>query len=86
MIFEKNDIMKDYLYIDSFDDGHQTRFKVSDTPKIDYLIKEKQFDKALIEIDKLLKTDYSYSNLNLKGIILQNLGRFDESLECFDNA
>ncbi|WP_405314839.1 hypothetical protein [Methanobrevibacter sp.] len=78
--------MKDYLYIDSFDDGYQTRFKVSDTPKIDYLIKEKQFDKALIEIDKLLKTDYSYSNLNLKGIILQNLGRFDESLECFDNA
>ena len=86
MIFEKNDIMKDYLYIDSYDDGHQTRFKVSDTPKIDYLIKEKQFDKALIEIDKLLKTDYSYSNLNLKGIILQNLGRFDESIECFDNA
>ena len=86
MIFEKNDIMKDYLYIDSSDDAHQSRFKVSDTPKIDHLIKEKQYSKALSEIDNSLKTDYNYTNLNLKGIVLQNLGRFDESLECFDDA
>lgn len=78
--------MKEYLYIDSFDDDGQARFKVSDTPKIDYLIKEKEFEKALIEINKTLKTNYSYDNLNLKGIILENLGEFDESVKCFDNA
>lgn len=78
--------MKDYLYIDYADDGGQARFKVSETPKIDHLIKEKEFGKALIEVNKLLETDYSYVNLNLKGIILENLGRFDESVECFDNA
>lgn len=78
--------MKDYLYIDSADDGHQARFKVSDTPKIDYLIKEKRFSEALSEINRLLKTDYNYSNLNIKGIILESLGEFEESIECFDNA
>lgn len=78
--------MKDYLYIDSSDDAHQSRFKVSDTPKIDYLIKEKQFSKALSEIDKLLKTEYDHTNLNLKGVVLENLGEFEESLKCFDNA
>ena len=50
MIFEKNDIMKDYLYIDSSDDAHQSRFKVSDTPKIDHLIKEKQFLMNLLSV------------------------------------
>ena len=78
--------MKDYLYIDSQDDSHQARFKVSDTPKIDRLIKEKRFSEALIEIDRILEMDCSYSNLNLKGIILENLGEFKQSIECFDKA
>ena len=86
MIFEKDVIMKDYLYIDSSDDAHQARFKVSETPKIDHLIAEKRFSQALSEIDKLLKTDCSYENLNLKGIILMNLDEFEKSLECFDKA
>lgn len=77
--------MKEYLYIDSNDDK-QSRFKVSETPKIDYLIKEKRFDEALNEINNLLKSDDSYSNWNLKGIILTNLSRFNESIECFDKA
>ena len=78
--------MKDYLYIDSDDDAHQAKFKVSDTPKIDYLIKEKRFDEALSEIDQLLKTDYSADNLDLKGKILDNMSKYDESVKCFDEA
>ena len=78
--------MKNYLYIDSADDSRQARFKVSDTPKIDNLIKEGRFDEALREIDKSLKEDCSHANLNLKGIILENLGNFEESIECFNDA
>lgn len=78
--------MKDYLYIDSNDDAHQSRFKVSKTPKIDYLIKEKRFDDALDEINSLLKTDFGVDNLKLKGIILNHLSRYEESCECFDEA
>lgn len=78
--------MKDYLYIDSADDAHQARFKVSETPKIDYLIKEKQFGKALSEINRLLDADYNYSNLNLKGIILDGLCEYGDAVECFDKA
>ncbi len=78
--------MKEYLYIDSNEDAQQSRFKVSKTPKIDYLIKEKKFSEALTEINQLLKTDDGYSNWNLKGIILSNLSEFKESIECFNKA
>ena len=78
--------MKDYLYIDSNDDAHQAKFKVSDTPKIDYLIKEKRFDEALDEINQLLKSNYTSDNLNLKGIILDNLSQHKESIEFFDKS
>jgi len=78
--------MKDYLYIDSNDDAHQAKFKVSDTPKIDYLMTEKRFAEALAEIDEILKSDNSPSNLNLKGIILDNLSRYEESVECFNQS
>ena len=78
--------MKDYLYIDSADDSHQSRFKVSQTPKIDYLIKEKHFEEALAEIDELLKTDYSSTNLNIKGIILDNLCEYEKAIECFNES
>jgi tetratricopeptide (TPR) repeat protein len=86
VISKRNDNMKDYLYIDSADDTRQARFKVSDTPKIDRLIKEKRFSEALIEIDRILEIDCSHSNLNLKGIILENLGEYEQSIECFDKA
>lgn len=86
MIWKRKYTMKDYMYVDWADDSGQARFKVSDTPKIDYLIKEKQFDKALSEINKMLETDCSYANLNIKGIVLKNLGEYDQSVECFDRA
>ncbi len=78
--------MKEYLYIDSNDDSRQTKFKVSNTPKIDLLIKEKRFEEALDVINNLLKTDSNDINWNLKGIILNNLSEFEESIKCFDNA
>ena len=79
-------IMKEYLYVDSSDDSHQARFKVSNTPKIDYLIKERKFSEALGEIDELLKTDSSHSNWNLKGMILCGLSEFEKSIDCFNRA
>ncbi len=78
--------MKDYLYIDSNEDSHQAKFKVSSTPRIDYLIKEKKFDEALVEINRILESDDSYSNWNLKGIILDGLGEYEESIDCFNKA
>jgi tetratricopeptide (TPR) repeat protein len=78
--------MKDYLYIDSNDDAHQFRFKVSQTPKVNALIKEEKFDEALDEINRLLKTDSSDVNWNCKGIILDKLSKHDEAIECFDKS
>ena len=78
--------MKDYLYIDSSDDAHQAKFKVSKTPKVEYLIKEKRYDEALNEINDLLKTDESFENLNLKAVILDGLSMYEESCEFFDRA
>ncbi len=78
--------MKDYLYIDSNDDAHQAKFKVSPTPKIDHLISQEKYSEALSEINQVLKTDNSASNLNLKGIILDKLSEFDEANEYFDKS
>ena len=75
--------MKEYL--DMGKNG-QTTFKVSKTPIIENLIKQKRFDDALTEIDLILKSDYSDVNLNLKGIILDKLSRFSEAIECFSKA
>ena len=55
--------MKEYLDIGK---NGQTTFKVSKTPIIENLIKQKRFDDALTEIDLILKSDYSDVNLNLK--------------------
>lgn len=78
--------MKDYLYIDSDDDAHQSRFKVSNTSRIDTLIDEKRFEEALTEIDNLLKTDATSVNLNYRGIVLNRLSRHKESVESFNRA
>ena len=51
--------MKEYL--DMGKNG-QTTFKVSKTPIIENLIKQKRFDDALTEIDLILKSDYSDVN------------------------
>lgn len=74
--------MKDYLEITT----GQTTFKVSKTPKIDYLIKEGNLDEALREVDLLLRTDYTRDNLILKASVLVKLSRFEEAAEFFDNA
>ena len=78
--------MKDYLYIDSNDDSRQARFRVSYTSRIDNLISEERFEDALIEIEALLKTDSSAVNWNCKGIVLDRLSRYEESVRCFDMA
>lgn len=75
--------MKEYLDIGK---NGQTTFKVSKTPQIENLIRQKRFDDALIEIDLILKSDYSDVNLNLKGIILNKMSRFSEAIECFNAA
>ena len=75
--------MKDYLDISN---NGQTTFKVSNTSKAEHLLKEKRFDEALVEIDRLLKNDENYENLNLKGIILDNLSRYGEAIGCFNKA
>lgn len=74
--------MKDYLDKTT----GQTTFKVSKTPKIDYLIKEKRFSEALIEIDNLLADNADASNWNLKGIILDNLSQYNEAIIAFDKS
>ena len=75
--------MKDYLDISN--DG-QTTFKIPKTSKVENLIKEKEFDKALIEINELLKSENNFTNWNIKGIILDNLSEYGEAVECFDTA
>lgn len=78
--------MRNYLYIDSDDDAHQTKFKVSQTPDIDYLIKEEKYSEALREVNKLLDSDSSWDNWNLKGIILTHMSDFKEAVSCFNKA
>ena len=75
--------MKDYLDISN---NGQATFKVSRTSKAEHLLKEKRFDEALAEIDRILKDDEGYENLNLKGIILDNLSRYGEAIGCFNRA
>lgn len=74
--------MKDYLDKTT----GQTTFKVSQSPNIDYLIDEGNYEDALNAVNSLIEKEYTYENLNLKGIILNKLERFDEAIECFDNA
>ncbi len=78
--------MKDYLYLDDNDDGHQSRFRVSDTPRFEYLFNEKRYSEALNEINEMLKIDSGYENWNLKGRVLDRLSRFDEAIRCYDNS
>ena len=75
--------MKDYLNIDG---TGQATFKVSETPRIDHLIRERKYDEALSEINQLLKTDHTSDNLNLKGTILDKMSEFDKAIAAFDEA
>ncbi len=74
---------KDYLYIDSSKDSHQTKFKVSKTPRIEYLINEGKYSEALSLIDKNLKKDddkYSY----FKAVIYDRQKEYEKSIEFFN--
>lgn len=81
---------KDYLTNDSdnmdSDNTYQATFKVSNTPKINQLIDEARFDEALALINKILESEDSYNNWNLKAMVLDNLSRYDESIECYNRA
>lgn len=81
---------KDYLSNDSgdmdSDNTYQATFKVSNTPKINQLMDESRFDEALDLINNVLESEEDYSNWNLKAMILDNLSRFDESIECYNRA
>ena len=81
--------MKEYIYIDenednSSDNTRQSKFKVSETSKIDYLINESKYDEALTLIEKTQKRDAEY--WKVKGVILYNLKVYERAIECFDNG
>ena len=74
---------KDYLYIDSSKDSHQTKFRVSKTPRIEYLINEGNYSEALSLIDKNLKKDdekYFY----FKAVIYDRQEEYEKSIEFFN--
>lgn len=83
---------RNYIYIDdadneSGDNTLQSRFKVSKTSRVEYLIGEKQFEPALALIDEILEhDDGDWRNWNLKAVILDNLSEYEKSIECYDNA
>lgn len=74
---------KDYLYIDSSKDSNQTRFKVSKTSKIEHLINEKEYLKALALIDKDLKKDSDEYNY-FKAIIFYKQEEYEKSIKFFN--
>ena len=68
------------------DNTYQSTFDVSQNSKIEYLIKESKFKEALSLINEALKNEDNYANWNLKALILDNLEKYDESIECYDKA
>ena len=75
---------KDYLYVDSSKDSQQTKFKVSKTSKIEYLINEKKYSKALTLIDESLKND-SDQYYYFKAIIYDKQEDYEKSINFFNN-
>ncbi len=81
---EKND----YLYIDSSDsneDTRQSRFIIPKTNKIDYLISETKYAKALSLIEKTLKKDDADYWL-LKAEIYDNQKEYEKSIDSINHA
>ena len=74
---------KDYLYVDSSKDSQQTKFKVSKTSKIEYLINEKKYSKALTLIDESLKND-SDQYYYFKAIIYDKQEDYEKSINFFN--
>lgn len=79
---------KDYLYIDSEDNGGNTRqakFVVPKTSKIDYLIAEARYSEALELIEKTLKKD-DVNYWSLKALIYDKEKEYEKSIECIDKS
>lgn len=72
--------MENYLEISN--DG-QTKFIQDDFKKALKYNDDGEYEKALNVINSAKE---SYESYNIKGIILTNLARFDEAIECFDIA
>lgn len=68
------------------DNTYKSRLNFSKTSNLNQLIAEQKFSKALNLIDEILKIENDYKNWNLKAIILDNLSRYDESIECYDKS
>jgi tetratricopeptide (TPR) repeat protein len=77
------DNSKDYLYIDSSKDSQQTKFKVSKTSKIEHLINEKKYLKALELIDKNLEKD-SDEYYYFKAIVFERQEEYEKSVNFFN--
>ena len=68
------------------DNTYQSTFDVSQNSKIEYLINQSRFNEALSLINEALKNEENYANWNLKALILDNLEKYDESIECYDKS
>lgn len=68
------------------DNTYQSTFDVSQNSKIEYLINQSRFNEALSLINEALKKEDNYVNWNLKALILDNLEKYDESIECYDKS
>ena len=74
---------KNYLYIDSSRDSHQTRFKVSKTSNIEHLINEEEYFKALTLIDETIEKD-SAEYCYFKAIIFDKQEEYEKSIKYFN--
>jgi len=71
-------VSKEVIYIDP--GSKKARYNLTLS-----LIKEEKFPEALENIDILLKTNPEYFDYyNLKGVILINLGRYEDALQCLN--
>ncbi|WP_067043478.1 HIRAN domain-containing protein [Methanobrevibacter sp. YE315] len=86
---------KDLNYLDYSQDAIegntvQTTFRLQEISKSDKALKLKEEGKlkeALSLIDDALKDDSkNFENWNVKGLILNGLSDFEQSVKCFDNA
>lgn len=79
---------KDYLYVDSSDNGessHQSKFIIPKTSRIDYLISEEKYSQALALIEKTLKKD-DLEYWTLKADILVNQKEYEQAIDCYNKS
>ncbi|CAD8207006.1 unnamed protein product [Paramecium octaurelia] len=87
-------IKQDYIRIDDqinalTDDNNQQYMSRAKSyfEKSEQLLREGQFKEALSALNESLSMGYNHDFVyNLKGLILQNLNKLDEAIDCFDLA